>query len=372
MADGLLPYLFSRSAAFRRNLMDMVSNPVDYAAKMGGQVVDYGNEIADLQQRAGMFGAGPVDEAARDELYQRAADAAMNMTGMIRMSHGSPHKFTKFDSSKIGTGEGAQAYGHGLYMAEGFNSPVAIGYKGTTSQFKYQTPEGIKNAAGFIDELVRKAGDVPKAMQSSVRMKANEMVRDIILGKSPADVVSDIRSSKYARSYAGLADALESMGAKKAEGHLYNVEAKWPDAAREAADPLGPQHFLDWDKPLSEQSNKTQQGIYNALTKSGMSASQANDLINRKSGADVYRALIDSAGRNMADRNGLWALVENDPNRLMMRPADLGTKVLRAERIPGIRYLDGNSRAAGQGTSNYVIFPGNESLLEIIQRIGAP
>lgn len=32
--------------------------------------------------------------------------------------HGSPHKFDKFDSSKIGTGEGAQAYGHGLYLAE--------------------------------------------------------------------------------------------------------------------------------------------------------------------------------------------------------------------------------------------------------------
>jgi hypothetical protein len=32
--------------------------------------------------------------------------------------HGSPHKFNKFDMSKIGTGEGAQAYGHGLYFAE--------------------------------------------------------------------------------------------------------------------------------------------------------------------------------------------------------------------------------------------------------------
>lgn len=84
MADGLLPYLFSRSNAFRRNLMDMVSNPADYAAKMGGQVVDTGNELAELQERSGMFGAGPVDEAARDELYQRAADAAMNMTGMTK------------------------------------------------------------------------------------------------------------------------------------------------------------------------------------------------------------------------------------------------------------------------------------------------
>ena len=32
--------------------------------------------------------------------------------------HGSPHQFDAFDSSKIGTGEGAQAYGHGLYLAE--------------------------------------------------------------------------------------------------------------------------------------------------------------------------------------------------------------------------------------------------------------
>lgn len=38
-------------------------------------------------------------------------------TGAI-VYHGSPHKFDKFDSSKIGTGEGAQAYGHGLYLAE--------------------------------------------------------------------------------------------------------------------------------------------------------------------------------------------------------------------------------------------------------------
>ena len=32
--------------------------------------------------------------------------------------HGSPHLFDAFDLSKIGTGEGAQAYGHGIYLAE--------------------------------------------------------------------------------------------------------------------------------------------------------------------------------------------------------------------------------------------------------------
>ena len=40
--------------------------------------------------------------------------------------HGSPHKFDAFDASKIGTGEGAQMYGHGIYAAE--NPAVAKQY----------------------------------------------------------------------------------------------------------------------------------------------------------------------------------------------------------------------------------------------------
>ena len=35
----------------------------------------------------------------------------------ITAYHGSPHTFDKFSMDKIGTGEGAQAYGHGLYFA---------------------------------------------------------------------------------------------------------------------------------------------------------------------------------------------------------------------------------------------------------------
>jgi hypothetical protein len=41
---------------------------------------------------------------------------------------------------------------------------------------------------------------------------------------------------------------------------------------------------------------------------------------------------------------------------------------LRAQGIPGIRYLDGGSRTAGAGSSNYVVFPGNEGLLNILSR----
>ena len=41
--------------------------------------------------------------------------------------HGSPYQFEQFDIEKIGTGEGAQAYGYGLYFAE--SEDVARGYR---------------------------------------------------------------------------------------------------------------------------------------------------------------------------------------------------------------------------------------------------
>jgi hypothetical protein len=49
-----------------------------------------------------------------------------------------------------------------------------------------------------------------------------------------------------------------------------------------------------------------------------------------------------------------------------------GTAALRQAGIPGIRYLDGGSRGAGQGSSNFVVFPGEESLLTILERNGQP
>src|SRR6185312_13801657 len=61
------------------------------------------------------LGAGAVPQDAN----------ALNMG--IKAYHGSPHDFDAFDLSKIGTGEGAQAYGHGLYFAE--NPAVAGAYR---------------------------------------------------------------------------------------------------------------------------------------------------------------------------------------------------------------------------------------------------
>ncbi len=96
-------------------------------------------------------GQTDVSEAARG-----AVDVALNTLGAgmlgtergalgtsggaIKAYHGSPHDFEKFDISKIGTGEGAQAFGHGLYFAE--NEGVAKQYRRDLSDKTYRTGEG--------------------------------------------------------------------------------------------------------------------------------------------------------------------------------------------------------------------------------------
>ena len=70
------------------------------------------------------------------------AKAAATLQG-IRAYHSSPHDFDKFDLSKIGTGEGAQVYGHGLYFAE---NPAVSGQGGQYwNQFRqrFDIPERI-------------------------------------------------------------------------------------------------------------------------------------------------------------------------------------------------------------------------------------
>jgi hypothetical protein len=46
---------------------------------------------------------------------------------IIDAYHGSPHEFEQFSMDRIGTGEGAQVYGHGLYFAG--NPEVARSYR---------------------------------------------------------------------------------------------------------------------------------------------------------------------------------------------------------------------------------------------------
>jgi hypothetical protein len=245
--------------------------------------------------------------------------------------HGSPHSFDQFDTSKIGTGEGAQAYGHGLYFAG--NEEVAQGYRDSLSrdQAGYSFQGSRIDPAGGWTPQSSVAGwfEPPKAGESMGDMmarRAEELQQhgDFMAGSK------DPMNQQSASTYYNAADKLRAQDPQDwnyNKGSMYEVNI--------GADP---EHFLDWDKPLSEQS----QQIQDLFAQHGIAHPENQPYIK---GSDVHDFL--SKG-------------EQDPAAAAQRLKDLG--------IPGIRYLDQGSRGAGQGTHNYVVFDANT--LSILKKYG--
>jgi hypothetical protein len=114
--------------------------------------------------------------------------------------------------------------------------------------------------------------------------------------------------------------------------------------------------MLDWDKPLSQQAPEVQKALQNPEVRSAVEKLKQSGALGDYSPAELQRL----RGEDWYD---------------MLRQANANSNTapsnfLRQQGIPGIRYLDGGSRGAGAGTSNYVVFPGEESLLKILERNG--
>jgi GNAT superfamily N-acetyltransferase len=293
--------------------------------------------------------------------------------------HGSPHAFDQFDLSKIGTGEGAQAYGHGAYLADA--EPVAKGYR---------------------DAL---AGQASPAYQAAE--------------KEFNDAHYNFDGSAAARARIDAAEAALADARQANPGHMYEVQVN--------ADPA---HFLDWDKPLSEQHPVVRE----ALTKLGIAPKYAPATegqlrpVEDQIEAALKGTPLEFAGRTIAvdashdigkwdlasirgsldpaaaekwdaalgnlnelvspNKPEAWAhLTGQDAHQMItdMQEPGIGegiqqalgkstardvaaSQALQQAGIPGIRYLDAGSRGAGEGSRNSVVFDANT--MDIIRRYG--
>lgn len=128
--------IYSLIGSARRRASDFAANPVTSAQQMLGYANDRARVLNEMTAAAGQEQDlyGPATQA----LGQKLAEA-YNPVGMT-VYHGSPHIFERFDLGKIGTGEGAQSYGRGLYMAQ--SPSVAKDYQTATSKDKFITANG--------------------------------------------------------------------------------------------------------------------------------------------------------------------------------------------------------------------------------------
>lgn len=311
---------------------------VQQAADLGG-LLSPGADVVDAYQASGDLMAPnrtPLDRAASGAALAGAlgamfmpggvssirqgvedvADAAVraydpNTTNAFTVWHGSPHDFDRFDMSKIGTGEGAQAYGHGLYFAE--SPDVARTYRhmrgGTVS------PEAVR-ALRDMDYLgFSSAGEAATAIKADPNWR---MAWDV----QPEDAAN--------------ADIIDGW-LNSRPGAIYEVSI---DA--------NPEDFLDWDRPLSEQP----EAVRDALT-----GIYPDDMM----GGEIARLMVSDARDT--------AIMRGDNARTSLAASQAAaSEGLRELGIPGIRYLDAGSRGAGEGSRNYVVF--NDELLSILNKYG--
>lgn len=302
--------------------------------------------------------------------------------------HGTPHQFDKFSVQHIGSGEGAQAYGWGLYF--GGNKAVAEYYKEVLTESKDTMVEGggrlprwVANIVEFeragkrhqhsIDQALAEFKKRVAEADEAVRQEEGQWWLDADKARAGREVVQGLENAK--------------AGAKLIKpGRLIEVDIPEDE------------DYLNWDKPIEAQSAKvkaalaklgitaenrpeqpgwtveqsdrdgfpgqnvqegqwlavqrTADGVFIAwggqpfLSREGAQANadQRNKIgpLNRDKGEYIYRDLAEA---EMAEGS---VLGPSGPEKASRKLASVG--------IVGIRYFDGASRAKKEGDHNYVIF----------------
>lgn len=216
-----------------------------------------------------------------------------DMSRAATVFHGTPHKFDAFDASKIGTGEGAQFYGHGIYVAE--NPSVAKTYM----------------TAGLDDE------------------KKEELISKVAEKIKQAAFESEDKKLSLIRKF--LPD---SAYRQEAIGALQRL--------------VGSQRPISQDNALGAIADHVGNDMVN-IYKVHLPDEKINNMLDWfNGGEDAWYSAIDQAGTPAA-----------------------AAELLRSKGYTGIKYLDSGSRQGGHiSTRNFVVFPGEESSMKIIERNG--
>jgi hypothetical protein len=360
LLDSLLSYVDSRKRVAGSNLADIRDNP---RAALTGLLSTQPEEAAERQRRhlatsrrlesgGGLLGGSVmpgVDKVTDSPEFEAAMNAPLGLLGWTAY-HGSPHKFDKFKLDKIGTGEGAQAYGHGLYFAD--NPSTAMSYKEGLSRGKNATIEGAGATADIPTWLASKiqAEGLDGAIADWSRRVAEESAT-LKTSQQPWLVEERVRN---------LSAQLDSMKKMKAArdvnvsmpGAMYKVDIDDARAPKDA--------FLDWDKPLSQQPAKVRKFFEPYVAPMRKEMKQGDAAWGDLGGPENVDELF--TGQQLM---GLLKSGDASVQNIIGGGGPAISEKLKRAGIPGIRYLDAGSRGSG-GTYNTVLF--DDELVKILER----
>ncbi len=273
--------------------------------------------------------------------------------------HGSGADFDEFRLEMIGTGEGAQAYGYGLYFTD--SEDIAKFYRDSIGRGRSSIVydgSSVKNARevdGLTDrEMV--LDNIATEMAFFDQKPENVIAKKIKNLKQKIDDPVDITAS------AGDAEAQElaNLVRQSAERELEIYENLDPGKfTRGKMYKVGlapkPDELLDYDAPFSAQSKDVQE----KLLKAGYEV----DPNTSGSGGMILDAIMSNVGREGAHL-ALGGKRTDARQIASQRMAEAG--------IPGIKYRAAGSRATSTADEaaerNYVIF--DDKAVNILEKYG--
>ena len=285
-------------------------------------------------------------ENVRDN-YMPKASATNNSDNvfMPKAFHGSPFTFSKFSTKNIGTGEGAQAFGYGLYFAD--KKEVASWYREKLSDL--MDSKSIKyDGESFDPTDIRHVS----AQRLQRDMKANAHLRNRIDNfeeRIRNNVVTELsdrlkKSQKISpedrNQIEGMITTLKNKNeAQGDQGKLYNVNIA-PDK----------KEFLNWDKALPRDQLKKilKQSVKERFVSSAYAGLRGiNEGIGQDAtGREFYNGISEQLGSQQK-----------------------ASAFLERAGIPGVIYKDAFSRdSSSPGISdNYVVFDDKNVDIESVQ-----
>ena len=323
----------------------------------------------------GFDGFAPFSEFAK-KLKELGYDS---LQAMVDAWHGSPHSFKKFTTDKIGTGEGAQAFGWGLY----FTDLESIG-RNYAKNLAIQNLDQINNQ---IKTAIKKLN-----IKSNLPVDYNWGVLSDILLSNDLDIQKTItfyndNIAKYTNKYNNLKDktnskyiidlikseqeelkVLISLNKKnfiieQPSRNLYKVSLHKGKTPSEY-------NWLEWDKPLNEKQKQVIKNIYDDFTNRETDFKRASALsrifetegYQNKTGEEIYNDIIKQVTYQRSQLEGkfgsdVWGSADK-----------IASLILLEAGIDGIKY-PAESIARGTNSDNargfnYVVFDENAVTIE--------
>lgn len=343
------------------SLLDPPDNPLISNTPSLADAWSYNYKLASdwlQQQRQQAYDLGYADPATGLPTQKGLMAAVQQYTNSLllgttspglRAFHGSPYDFDRFDMSKVGSGEGFQAYGHGLYFAE--SPQVAKAYRETLSEGPTgdvafagdkvvpddlqqtairiaKTPDAAGSPQAYIDYAQRQMAANEQRIAAGPEGYSTTGYRPGVWHSDWGEYVDGLRqTNQYYQDEIGNAKQL--LG-QKIESRYF----KPPGTSYEVSINTGRDKLLDYDKELMDQPPAIQDAVHDV-------GKQFKVKIEPEmTGADLHDLL-------------------SNPDAV---------SALRQRGVNGVQYLDQMSRDDGEGTRNFVIF--DDNLVNIVRKYG--